>query len=157
MPAGLLLINVVCCAIWYHFYNLQNLKLQPATLLKLTLLHRCFSRFLSCRNGTKTRNAPQAVFMYKDQSILQVLLVCLKRNHSQIFKDSSCKKFFLQCLLLVQLASTNVFYSMWYLEDNLSYKSLLVFCVFVFFQPPCYYFLWNKCFERNPCFTLSSQ
>ena len=27
------------------------------TLLKLTLLHGCFSRFLNCANGTKSRNA----------------------------------------------------------------------------------------------------
>ena len=32
--------------------------IKPATLLKLTLLHRCFSRFLNCPNGTKSRNAP---------------------------------------------------------------------------------------------------
>ena len=29
----------------------------PETLLKLTLLHECFSRFLNCTNGTKTRKA----------------------------------------------------------------------------------------------------
>ena len=29
-----------------------------ATLLKLTLLHACFSRFLNCRNGTKSCNTP---------------------------------------------------------------------------------------------------
>ena len=29
-------------AIWYHLYN-------------LTLFHGCFSRFLNCRNGTKSR------------------------------------------------------------------------------------------------------
>ena len=33
--------------------------LQPATLLKLTLLHGCFSRFLNCTNATKLRNASQ--------------------------------------------------------------------------------------------------
>ena len=61
---------VVRCAIWYHLYNLKNLKnthrrvlilvcsLQPATLVKLTLLHGCFSRFSDCTNGTKLRNAP---------------------------------------------------------------------------------------------------
>ena len=32
---------------------------QPATLLKVTLLHGCFSRFLNCAHGTKSRNAPQ--------------------------------------------------------------------------------------------------
>ena len=29
---------------------------QPATLLKVTLLHVCFSHFLNCTNGTKSRN-----------------------------------------------------------------------------------------------------
>ena len=32
-------------------------RLQLATLLKLTLLHGCFLRFLNCTNGTKSRNA----------------------------------------------------------------------------------------------------
>ena len=43
-------------AIWYHLYNLKDVKnthggvllwakLQPATLLKVTLFHGCFSRF----------------------------------------------------------------------------------------------------------------
>ena len=27
------------------------------TLLKVTLLHQCFSRFLNCANGTKSRKA----------------------------------------------------------------------------------------------------
>ena len=29
----------------------------PATLIKGTLLHGCFSRFLNCINGTKSRKA----------------------------------------------------------------------------------------------------
>ena len=63
-------------AIWYHLYNLKNVKnthggvllfvkLQALAgfklqlyLLKVTLLHGCFSRFLNCTNGTKSRNAP---------------------------------------------------------------------------------------------------
>ena len=36
-----------------------HLRLQPATLLKLTLLHGCFLRFLNCTNGTKSLNASQ--------------------------------------------------------------------------------------------------
>ena len=32
---------------------------KPATLLKLTLVHGCLSRFLICTNGTKSRNVPQ--------------------------------------------------------------------------------------------------
>ena len=46
---------VMRCAIWCHLYNLKNVK--PATLLKLTLLYGCFSRFLNCTNSTKSRNA----------------------------------------------------------------------------------------------------
>ena len=55
---------VMFCAIWYHLYNLKNVKKHPgsvlllATFVKVTLLHGCFSRFLDCTNGTKSRNAP---------------------------------------------------------------------------------------------------
>ena len=60
-------LNVMRCAIWYYLYNLKNVKnthgwvlrLKPATLLKLILLHGCFSRFLNWTNATKSRNAPQ--------------------------------------------------------------------------------------------------
>ena len=38
-------------------------RLQPATLLKLTLLHECFPRFLNCINGTKSRNASHIMTM----------------------------------------------------------------------------------------------
>ena len=50
---------VMLCAIWYHLYYLKNVKYtyggKPATLLKVTLLHGCFSCFLNCTNGTKSR------------------------------------------------------------------------------------------------------
>ena len=50
---------VMRCAIWCHLYNLKTGKIQmeewPATLLKVTLLHGCFSRFWNCSNGTKLR------------------------------------------------------------------------------------------------------
>ena len=61
--------HVVRFATWYHLCNLKNVKnthggelilvkLKPATLLKLTLFHGCFLRFLNCTNGTKSGNAP---------------------------------------------------------------------------------------------------
>ena len=44
---------VMFCAIWYQLYNLKNVKnthegtllIELATLLKVTLLHGCFSLF----------------------------------------------------------------------------------------------------------------
>ena len=34
--------------------------------LKVTLLHGCFSRFLNCTNGTKSRNASQISFVLRN-------------------------------------------------------------------------------------------
>ena len=47
------------CVIWYHLCNLKNVKNTHGgvLLLKVTLLRVCFSRFLNCTNGTKSRNA----------------------------------------------------------------------------------------------------
>ena len=48
------------CAIWYHLYNLKNVKTPmealACNLLKVTPLHGSFSRFLNFTNGTKSRN-----------------------------------------------------------------------------------------------------
>ena len=50
---------VMLCAIWYQFRNLEKLK--PATFLKLSLLHECFSRFLNCTNGTNSRETSHMI------------------------------------------------------------------------------------------------
>ena len=39
----------------------RSVTLKPTTLLKVTLLHGCLSRFLNCRNGTKPHNASHIV------------------------------------------------------------------------------------------------
>ena len=84
---------LVRCAIQYHVHNLKNVKnthrgvlllvklnrLQPATLLKVTLLHGCFLHFLNCTNGTKSRNALQ---------ILIFILTCNSSGVRQYFKLS---------------------------------------------------------------------
>ena len=54
------------CAIWYDLCNLKNMKNTHGgmsllvncrlILLKAILHHECFSRFLNCTNGTKSRN-----------------------------------------------------------------------------------------------------
>ena len=51
---------VMRCAIWYHLYNLKNVKNTHGgvlLLLKVTLLHGRISRSLNCANGTKSRKA----------------------------------------------------------------------------------------------------
>ena len=44
--------------------HLWCIALKPATLLNLTLLHGCFSRFLNCTNATKSRNASHILRNY---------------------------------------------------------------------------------------------
>ena len=61
-----ILLFVMRCAIWYHLYNLKNVKNTHGRVLmlvlKLTLLHGCFSHFLNCAKGTKSCNAPHSLF-----------------------------------------------------------------------------------------------
>ena len=76
---------VMLCTIWSHFYILKNVKnthggvllsvkLQaPATLLKVTLLHWHFSRFLNCTNDTKSRNASHILYYSRIQNSLEHL------------------------------------------------------------------------------------
>ena len=53
------------CTIWYHLYNLKNVKnthggvllLVKLQALKVTLFHGCFSGFLNYKNDTKSRKA----------------------------------------------------------------------------------------------------
>ena len=40
---------------------LKSYRLKPATLLKVTLLHGCFSTFLKFRNGTQWRKASHLI------------------------------------------------------------------------------------------------
>ena len=65
---------MVRCAIWYHLFNLKNVKnthggalILVATLLKLTLLREYFLRSLNCTNGTKFHNA--SLFLRKDRVV----------------------------------------------------------------------------------------
>ena len=54
----------------------------------------------------------------------------MKRNDSQTFKCSNCKRTFsLVCIIMVQLSS-NLFYSMWQLEDIFLQSFLLLWSFF---------------------------
>ena len=94
---------VMRCTIRYHLYNFKNLKnthggvlILAATLLKLTLLHRCFSRFLNCTNCIKLRNAP---------NIYMNTLKCILTNYTSFlfhanllihFNDLQCFEAFVR-------------------------------------------------------------
>ena len=58
---------------------------KPATLLKLTLLRGCFSRFLNCTTGTKSRNASHISNQGFDIFKLFQQLVTLNFLMSRIF------------------------------------------------------------------------
>ena len=57
-------LYVVCCAIWYHLYNFENVKNTHGGVLFLVNFTKSntpslvFSRFLNCTNGTKSRETP---------------------------------------------------------------------------------------------------
>ena len=79
--------------------------------------------------------------------------LCLKGNISQTIKSSSCKKNLSQmCMLSVQLASTNDFYSMWSLKDITFYTNSSL--PEAFLLPPRSCVPWNKCFERSRVFVF---
>ena len=46
-----------------QFKNREKHPWRSVNLLKLTFLHGCFSRFLNCTNGTKSRNTPHISLM----------------------------------------------------------------------------------------------
>ena len=98
------------CAIWYHLYNLKKVKNTHGGILilvlKLTLLHGCFSRFLNCANDTKSRNAPHMEYLPLKAGLLKQVLrpgatliktvkqpygVCCLTGH--IFKVGWCEQY----------------------------------------------------------------
>ena len=103
---------VLRCAVWYYSYNLKNVKnthggvlllvkLQDS-LLKITLLHGCFSRFLNCANGIKQRNPPhlsKIIMGWKKKSSLQLLEThAYHENHNiQTCSDMLCKREYFKC------------------------------------------------------------
>ena len=56
MNQGDIIVHI--CGALRDLVPCAQFKEHLATLLKVTLLHGCFSRFLNCMNGTKSRKAP---------------------------------------------------------------------------------------------------
>ena len=55
--------------------------LKPATLLKVTLLHECFSRFLNCTNCIKLRKTSHIKHKNSYEFVMKNISVELK-NHN---------------------------------------------------------------------------
>ena len=80
------------CAIWYHFCNLKTvknthggvtllIKLQAiACTLKVSLLHWCFSHFLYCTDGTKSRKASPILHYVLVAGVYHQALIFLPRK-----------------------------------------------------------------------------
>ena len=90
-------LYVMLCAIWYHFYNLRNVKnihgrvlllvklqAEPTTLLKVTFLHGCFSHFSNCIKGTKLNRSSHIVRTLTILCMLYVCLLCWCHNQLKI-------------------------------------------------------------------------
>ena len=60
--------------------------LKPATFRKVTLLHGCFSRFLNCTNGTKSRKASHITLLQFERFLVPNLDLMLK---SKIVRNGS--------------------------------------------------------------------
>ena len=77
---------MMLCTIWYHLCNLKNVEkahggvlilvtLQTAACkcTKVTLLHRCFSRFLNCTNSTKSHKVPDISLSLAHKNIVDLI------------------------------------------------------------------------------------
>ena len=68
------------------------LQLKPATSLKVTLLHECFSRFLNCKNGTYSRNASHLQYeKYHLQSLFKYfkIVTAIKQESVHMFSKTT--------------------------------------------------------------------
>ena len=85
------------CTIWHHLHNLKNVKntqegvlllvkLQAkTTLLKVTLLHEYFLRFLNCTNDTKSRKASHIFWSHTPIFTPISPALCKKCPYSEFF------------------------------------------------------------------------
>ena len=63
-------------------------RLKPATLLKVSLLYGCFSRFLNCANGIKSRKASPINFVNDEVLLVQpVRNILCNLNFIQVIED----------------------------------------------------------------------
>ena len=83
-------VYVMLCAIWYYLCNLENVEKthigKHPTLLKVPLLHGCFSCLLNCTNGAKLCNASDIYLKNKDKKTAS------KIDAPTLHHKADCKK-----------------------------------------------------------------
>ena len=124
------------CTIWYHLYKLKNVKntqggvLLLVNLLKVILLHGCFSRFLICANGTEPRKASHMIkFAFNDLATVKQLLV-LKILQSYATLNTSASPYPLtlkECILILCVAEHCYFIHLLFLKSLVTIKMNEIF------------------------------
>ena len=119
------------CAIWCHFYNLKNVtnthggvfllvKLQE----KVTLLQGCFSRFLNCTNGTKSRKALRSTIILgcfaipKNDGLCKIF--CSSTKYHKKFLKSICN-LLKCCLIIVEKSAPTKLFLNYFFVTSLAY------------------------------------
>ena len=117
------------CAIWYHLYNLKNLKnthggvLLLIKLLKVTFLHGYFLRFLNCANGTKSCDVSQMIFSHTCMHWCKLTGIT----------------FFIQSLMFCDVKKwESPFLSTWILRKSSSKIGQIAFVGWVIYMGPSY-------------------
>ena len=111
-------LYVVLCAISHRSYNFKNVKnthggvllsVKLHALVKVTLLHGCFSRFLNCAHATKSRNASHVT--YTSTSFMSA--------NSWLNSKFLDKNFHNQMFPVTSIYDTSLIMTLWYTLYNL--------------------------------------
>ena len=69
------------------------------TLLKVTLSHGCFSRFLNCTNGTKSRNPSHFMYIHCIYPLFYLHVYLTRKNINKVVLPAfACSKLTIQTL-----------------------------------------------------------
>ena len=126
---------MILCAIWYHFYNLENVKNTHGGVLlwvlKVTLLHRWFSRFLNCTNGTKSHKASHLyVFFMAWVFLLYGLLILFLLFYFHNYLSPYFLSMIFLCFPVFKVFDTSL-WLVWYFKPNSSIFIILITFEFV--------------------------
>ena len=118
-------------AIWCHFYNFKNVKnthggvfLLEKLQAKVTLLHGCFSRFLNCTNGTKSRKALSSTIILgcfeipKNDGLCKIF--CGRAKCNKKFSEFFCN-LLKYCLIIAEKSTPTKWFLSYFFVTSLVY------------------------------------